>query len=104
MLQRSGLLRFARAPQDDAVILRKCPWGAMTTYKGSNYYTNIWDRTLEIEFVKHALIISSLLPIMFFKPSTMLKSHPSPDYFSCKHCLNCSWVCCSHEDVDHNGS
>ena len=47
MLQRSGLLRFARALKDNVVILRKCPWGAMTTYKGINYSMNFWDMTLE---------------------------------------------------------
>jgi len=45
-LQRLRLLRFARAPKDEIVILRKCPWGAMTTYKDTNYYMNFWETTL----------------------------------------------------------
>jgi len=40
------LLRFARALNDDVDILRKCPWGAMTTYKATNYYMNFWETTL----------------------------------------------------------
>jgi hypothetical protein len=42
------LLRFARALKDDVVILRKCPWGAMTTYKGTNYSMNFRDIILVI--------------------------------------------------------
>ena len=46
-LKRLGLLRFVRALKGDGVILKKCPWGAMTTYKGINYFMNFWEMKLE---------------------------------------------------------
>jgi hypothetical protein len=50
------LLRFARALKDDVVILRKCPWSAMTTYKGTNYFMNSWDMILVQQFINFMLM------------------------------------------------